>query len=298
MKMMFALSLILAACGGEEEAGAGDLTLAISGEEAAETGFPVPGSAELKFADGWELEFSRYLVGIGNVWIEGADGEVAVESDDTVLIDLTRSNGEIAYRFEALPARRWERFGYDIVAPTESTRSIGAIEDADRRRMIDGGYNYLVEGIARKDGVEHAFSWGLANPTRNRDCVNGADDTPGVVIRNNATAAYQITLHLDHLFYDRLGAHDGAGMRFEPIGAMWQDQAGRRVIAFESLAEQWLADFRDHDGGPLLDGEGARVTYDPGNVPVEPRHLQAYLLAAARSQGRFNGEGTCVNDAR
>ena len=185
-----ALALVLgaAACGTDEDGGRGNLQLSLSGEEAAEVGFPVPGSEELRFADGWSVRFDKYLVGIGNVRVAGGDGSVAVQDDEVIVTDLTAGEQAI-FRFEGLGARRWDRFGYDILAPDAGARSVGTVAEADLQRMVDGGYNYWIEGIAEKDGDAVSFAWGIAAPMHNDDCVNSADGSPGVVIRNNATAA-------------------------------------------------------------------------------------------------------------
>jgi hypothetical protein len=236
----------------------------LSGEEAAQTGFPVPGVPELQFADGWSVQFDKYLVGLGNVRVAGADGEQALRDGETVVADLTAGEQEI-FRFDGLGARRWERFGYDIVAPGADTRVMGGVEDADVQRMADGGFNYWIEGTATKGAETVQFAWGLAAPTRNDDCINSADDSRGVVVRNNATAAYQITLHLDHLFYDRLGAHEGVQMRFEAIAAVAGDDGS---IAWDELAAQRLASLEDAAGAPLRDEEGALLVYDPESVPL------------------------------
>lgn len=281
----------LAGCGAEDEGGSGSLVLSLSGEEAAQFGFPVPGVPELQFADGWAVHFDKYLVGIGNVRVAGADGERALADGGSVLVDLTAGEQEI-FRFDGLGARRWERFGYDILVPGESTRRIGGIADEDARRMSEGGYNYWIEGTATRGEETVRFAWGLSAPTHNDDCINSADDSPGVVVRNNAAAAYQITLHLDHLFYDRLGSHEGVKMRFSPLAAVAGDDGS---IEWADLSSQRLASLRDADGQPLRDETGALLIYDPESVPLADADLQNYLLAASVSQGRFNGEGTCVN---
>ncbi|AKU92045.1 putative lipoprotein [Vulgatibacter incomptus] len=290
---MVAACLLASACGGDE-GGTGSLTLNISGEEAAVTGYPVPGDDELAFVDGWAVKFDKYLVSVGNVRIEGADGKLAWDGEDAVIVDLVKGE-PVVFRMSGLGARRWERFGYDILPADPGSRVVGAVSEADRDRMVEGGFNYLVEGKAKKDGRELHFSWGLANPTRNHDCRNGVDGKPGVVIRNNADADYQITLHLDHLFYDHLGDHKDARMRFEPIAAMAVQEGTGWTIPFDALVEQRLANLKAADGSPLVDESGARIFYSPGSVPLADDNLRDYLLAASRSQGRFNGEGSCDN---
>mgnify|MGYP001482654460 CR=1 FL=1 len=290
LAMAGAVATATIACGTDDDGGRGSLALTLSGEEAAEVGFPVPGAADLRFADGWSVRFDKYLVGVGNVRVGSTEGEWAIRDDEIVVADLTAGEQPV-FRYDDLPARRWDRFGYDILPPTAAARAVGSVSQEDLQRMIDGGFNYWIEGTASKGERMLSFAWGIAAPTRNDDCRNAADDSPGVVIRNNATAGYQITLHLDHLFYDQLGAHDGVEMRFDAIAAVARDGA----IAWEDLASQRLASLLDADGQPLLDEEGNRIVYDPLNVPLADNNLQEYLLAASRSQGRFNGEGTCDN---
>jgi len=282
--------LFFVACG-TSDGGEGDLLLEVSGEEAAEVGFPVPGNDDLAFVDGWELAFDKYLVGIGNVRV----GPGGVADGESVVVDLTAGEQEL-FRYQSLEARRYEEFGYDILVPTADSRLIGAVSETDRQRMIDGGFNYWIEGRAKKDGKMHRFAWGLRNPTRNHSCVNAQDDTPGVVVRNNAEARYQITLHLDHLFYDKLGDHEGVALRFAAIAAVATERDGESWIEWDALSNQSIVDLRDADGQPLRDPDGGRVDYEPLTVRLDSADLRGFLNAAAKSQGRFHGEGACVND--
>lgn len=294
--VMFAVGALAFAvgCGDDDQAGGkGSLTLTLSGEEAAEVGYPV--DEDLAFADGWTMKFDKYLVSLGNVRVAGADGKTAIADDRKVVADLTEGEADL-FVIENLPARRWERFGYDILAPDANALRIGRVSETDVQRMIDENLNYLIVGTATKgDRVVH-FDWGLSAPTRNDDCIDGSK--PGVVIRNNAANPYQITLHLDHLFYDRLGDHEGEKMRFEPIAAMAVENGDRWEIPFERLAEQDWADPRDADGAPIVDGEGNRVEYwIPNGMALHggEDNLKGYLLTASKSKGRFNGEGACTN---
>jgi len=294
MRKLLAISAaaVLVSCG-EADGGKGSVSFRISGEDAAHTGYPVPGEPELAFADGWTLRFEKYVVSVGNLRLEGADGAKGWAGNETAIVDLVQGEPEV-FRIDGVEARRWERFSYGIVPASEAAKRIG-VSDADARRMIDGGFNYLIEGTATKEGVPVRFSWGLKNPTRNRDCVDSQDGTPGVVVRNNAVAEYAITLHLDHLFYDHLGDHADAKMRFDAVAAVARQLDGVWSVGFDELEAQRLADLRDANGGPLLDEHGDRLVYDPHNVPLDDPNLRAYLLAASKSQGRFNGEGVCIN---
>lgn len=288
-------SLLILACGEDDDGGTGSLVLYASGEEAAITGFPVPDEPDLALVDGWSIHFDRFLVSFGNVRLESSDGGKAITGSDAVIVDLTRSLRQEVFRFEDLPARRWDRFSYDIVRAKADARRVGPLDDGDVQEMIDGGLNYLIAGTAEKGGKRIHFTWGLENPTRNHDCIDGVDGKPGIVIRNRSVADYEITLHIDHLFYDSLGDHEGLSMRFDALAAVAEETEDGWVLPFENLAQQSLADLRDENGETLRDQDGKVLVYDPGSVQLDERNLRGYVVAAAKSQGRFNGEGHCAN---
>jgi hypothetical protein len=290
-----AVACLLGAAGcGSGDGGSGALALRVSGEAAAKTGFPVmTGDEEVAFVDGWTVTFSRYLVSLGGIELRGADGEVAFESEERVVADLHASDPLVA-TFEGLEARRWERFGFDVLAPDAGSVRLGDVTEGDVQRMIDGGFNYWIEGAATKDGATYTFAWGLANPTRNSSCTNGLDGTNGFVVRDNTTTEGEITIHVEHMFWDTLGS-EGADLRFDAIAAV-ADPGG--VIRLDDLAEQRLSDLVGLDGGPLLDADGQPVVYNPGSVPLPDQELRSFILAATASQGHVNGTGLCTVSVR
>jgi hypothetical protein len=266
--------------------GEGALSLVATGEEAAVDGF-----AATQFADGWTIEFDRYLVSFGRLTLADATGESGLESDEVYVVDLHAGPIELD-RFDGLVAQRWDRFGFEVVPPSADATVIGDVDDADVQRMRDEGYAYWIVGRASKGDVELTFSWGLASPTRNADCTNGIDDTQGVVIRNSGTTTAEITFHLEHLFWTSLGT-DEAELRFDAIAAM-ADAEGN--IDFAALADQNLSDLRDAEGNPLVDGEGSPVVYDPASVPLPADDLREFILAAVATQAHLNGNGLCTID--
>ncbi|MFV8753327.1 hypothetical protein ACNOYE_22490 [Nannocystaceae bacterium ST9] len=275
-------------CGGSE----GTLALVATGEDAAVGGFPVVDEGEtIAFADGWTLEFDKYLVSFGRLRLASASGEVGLDSDAVYVVDLHRGAAQVDL-FAGVAAQRWDAFGFEVVAPPADAIVLDDVDEADVQRMRDNDYNYWIEGRASKDGVELSFAWGLANPTRNSDCTNGIDDTQGVVIRNSGTSNAEITFHLEHMFWNSLGT-DAAELHFDPIAAM-ADADGR--IEFDALADQNLADLRDADGNPLVDGEGNPIVYDPASVPLAADNLREFVLAAVSTQAHLDGGGLCTID--
>ncbi|MDI1428728.1 hypothetical protein [Polyangium sorediatum] len=288
------LSAMVIGCGGEDtSSGAGTLAIRITGEDAAKTGFPVEEEGEaIAFADGWTVQFSKVLVSFGALDVRGADGAVAIESKERWVADLHAGDASLPV-FEGIEARRWDRFRYEIAAPDASAVALGGVAEAEVQAMIDGKFNYWLEGTATKAGDTYTFAWGLANPTRNANCTNGLDGTDGVVIRSNTTTEAEITIHLDHLFWDTLGTEE-ASLRFDALAAA----AGTdKEILLEDLATQKLSDLKGLDGMPLVDAEDKPIVYNPGSVPLASQDLLSFLLASSASMGHLNGEGLCTVSA-
>ena len=162
-------------------------------------------------------------------------------------------------------------------APTMDARRVNAVEDADLEAMVMGGHAFWIEGVARRDGQEVPFRWGLPVAVDNVRCVNGVDETDGLVIGEGGLSEAELTVHLDHLFFDSLASEE-PGMRFEAMAAV----AGEGPLTLEDLAAQSITDVRDAEGEPI-EVEGAPLIYDPGDTPLEARDLRGFVLAAART---------------
>lgn len=280
---------LMVACANESD-GAGSVAIRVSGEGAAKSGYPyVKNGVDIRFADGWSVRFSKYLVSVGQLRLASADDAVAFESREVFVADL-HAGDPVIHTAANIDARRWERLSFRVVPPPADAKVVGAVAADDVTRMQAGGFNYWIEGTAEKDGRSVAFAWGLANPTRATNCSNGVDGTEGLVVRNNATVEAEITFHLDHLFWDTLGT-EVAKLRFEAIAATAGPDG---AIRFEDLGKQSLSDLRDQKGDPLRDDAGARLVYNPGSVPLPDQTLQAFMLAASAGQVHLNGLGLCT----
>jgi hypothetical protein len=287
--VVLALAFV-ASCGADDAGGRGSVAIRVSGEGAAKTGFPyVRDGVQIAFVDGWSLRFTKYLASVGDLRLISADDRVAFESSSVYVVDLHLGDPTIA-TFGDLPARRWERFGFRVVAPPADAIKVGLVDDADLGRMQAGGFNYWVEGTAEKEGATYSFAWGLQNPSRASNCTSGVDGTDGIVVRNNTTTVAEITFHLDHLFWDTLGTEQN-NLRFEAIAAASQDDT---IIEWDELATQPLADLRGRDGGRLVDESGRPVVYNPGSIPLAAPTLQAFMLATAAGQAHLDGLGLCT----
>lgn len=278
----------LAACGGDT--GTGSVSIRISGEDGAKEGFPLTeGEETIAFADGWSIRFTKYLVAIGQLSLAGSDGEVAIDAKDVYVADLVKGDPELA-TYAEVPARRWERFGFALVAPTAAAKNANGVAQADLDRMVQGGFNYWVEGSATKGARTVTFAWGWKNPTANKDCTNGDDGKEGLVVSANSATEAEITLHVEHAFWDSLGDEE-AKLRFDAIAAK-ADESGH--VTMEALAGQPLASPVDADGQPLKDESGATLVYDPGSIPLSQNNLAGFIQKSAAGQAHLNGEGLCT----
>lgn len=270
------LALFALAC----SAPTGALTVSVSGEDAAVTGFDASA-----FADGWRVDFDALVVSLDGFDLHGSDGEHAALGADPVLVDLTQGD-TVAWTFEGVGARRWQDVRYRIRPATSASRDLGIVDPAIRARMIAEGASIHVEATARRGELERRIAWTFALDVAHSRCV-GADDTDGIVVRSGAANEAQITLHWDHLFFDSLVA-DEASMRFDAIHAVAGDP-----ITLDALSAQRLADLRDARGEPLRDASGAPVVYDPGSTALSEPTLRAMIEAAATMLGHLDGEGHC-----
>lgn len=280
------LAALLAACG-EDELGSASLAIAISGEEAALSGYPVgEGEDEIAFADGWTLEFSHVILALKGFELKTSDGDDAALSSDAVVADLHLGEPEL-WRFDGVPARRWDRVSYQYAPPMPDTRKANAVDAALVEKMASEGWSMYVEATAHKGDQDVKLQFGFPFSLQLSRCENGQDNTDGVVVRENGRNAAQITVHLDHLFFDSW-ATDEPSLRFDAMAAVAPEGG---PLTLDDLAKQNnLSALKGADGKPL-DFDA----YDPGSSfnPV-PKDLEEYTVQGATTTGHWNGEGHCV----
>lgn len=291
MTRTIGLMMLLVACGGSDAIGT--LEVQLSGEEASREGYPV-GSGEdvIAFVDGWTLDFEKVLVSIREIRVRGSDGDDAMVMSDPVVVDLHLGE-PVAWRFEGVPARRWDRIGYVFAPATSESRGAGAIADADAQMMSGEGHTFWLQGVATRDTEVVRFAWAFDLEIHNDACVNGLDETDGIVVGEGGTSQAQLTVHLDHLFFDSF-AHEDPELRFDPMAAVAGDDG---EVTLDELASQSIVDMRDAEGAPIL-VDGSPLTYDPGDLAIPTTDLRAYLIGALSTTGHFNGEGHCDYELR
>lgn len=283
-KCTFVLGMFVAIAGCSQPHGT--LEVAVSGERAAVDGW----SADA-FADGWSIAFDRVLVSIADVRVRARDGADADLAFEPIIVDL-HAGPRTIWRRDGVAARRWDDVGYTIAPPPAEARLDPAVRPEDAARLIEQRRSFVLEGTARH-GTHGtvAFSIETSDALVSRACQN-EDGTDGIVVPEGGTGALELTLHLDHPFFDSFT--DEARMRFDAWAAVAGDDG---IVTLDDLASQMLADLRGLDGMPLRDPDGTPVFYDPGSTPLESLDLASFVRALIARIGHLNGEGHCAYGA-
>ncbi len=288
--------LFIIGCTSEDAAGEGSLRLQAGGGKALETGFPyTEGGVEYAFVDGWSLQFTHYVVVIGDVKLTDG-GSVVGSWDGPAIIDLKkgRGNNHDVVTLEGLPAKRLDlQFRFFAASEQAENRNV---DTAIAEEMIENGYSYWIEGDASRDGEIVHFLLRLKTPTLYTDCINGKDQTKGIAIEANKTIGAFIYAHGLHLFWDTLAAGDES-LRFDAFAAVADADGEPDTVTESELAVQDLTDLRDANGDPLRDEDGSRVFYNSGTVlPQDSLTLLSFVEYAARYGVHFNGVGLCLSE--
>lgn len=265
------VAMLTTSCGGD--GGTGTVEVSVWGEEYIEQGIPTS-----DFADGWSASFDRFVIVLGDVTLENADGGRAVVGGLSVY-DLVTAGPHAVGTTEPLDATSWSRVGYRMAVATPDTEVHPSASDDDRALMRDQGYSVYVEGSASDGTSTKTFRWGFSDSVRFGDCVDvgGGQQTDGVVVTAGNTIDVELTVHGDHFFYDDLQSSDAA-LRFDNLAAADADMDGE--VTLDELAQVPLADLPSANG-PY--GVGASDVND----------LRGYVRAAVHTLGHFNGEGHC-----
>lgn len=284
------LAILAALFGLGCSSGSGALVVTVSGEQAAAEGWPfVADGVTVAHVDGWSIDVDRALVAVADLTLESADGESVALGLEPSIVALHGGTIEIG-RFDAIPARRWDRVGYRMPIATAGMRLVGGATEAEAAAMTAEGLSFLLDGTAHHPGrADVALHIGVPFAVALHHCQSGDDGTDGVVIAAGGATTGELTFHLDHFFLESLVSEEPV-MRFEA----WAAAAGSDgVVTIDDLATQSLSDLRDTTGMPLMNEAGEPVIYDPGAARLPRADLREYVLEGAATLGHWQGEGHC-----
>jgi hypothetical protein len=267
----------LAACGDESVGSSpGTVTASIWGEAFIEERIPAAATPEAEgFQNGWEIRFTKFLVNVGALTVASSSGGASGSLAPYRVYDLHTLNGPLEIgRMTALAARRYDRVSYRIAAADAAATAANATA-ADVALMRAGGHAVYVEGNGTRMGVTLRFRWGFGGGVTFSNCQSSETEL-GLAVPSGGTAAAQVTVHGDHLFYDDLQSPD-AKLRFDAIAGADRDRDGE--VTLEELA---AVDLTALPQGQY--GTGSRA---------DVRTLRDFVTALVTTVGHFNGEGHC-----
>ncbi len=224
---------------------------------------------------------------------------------------------------------------YDVVvASAAATRAnFDADDEAAYQKMIANGWTVLYVGTATFGGhgcettdatydftklpTTVPFELGFASPTTYVNCQNpdndpatpfsGEDHERGVQVRDNRGVDAQLTVHLDHPFWEALV--EGAAFRFDHYAARLVGKPPH-VLTLDDLVGVNPLDVRDGAGAPLpwrwcVSGytppSNGQMILEVGTLQVDPkgdptrtlRDLRDYATYLQSTQGHLNADGLC-----
>jgi hypothetical protein len=216
-------------------------------------------------------------------------------------------------------------FGYDIVEASEDAKLVNL--DASGRALYEqakaNGWSMILAGTATYEGptpdddsvfaklpTSVNFTLGMKNPSSYVNCRNtdlnevGGEFPRGVQANANRSTIVQITIHTDHVFWDRLNV-EGTPLHFDAIAANAStygspDEPG--TVTLEDLVDVDISGFRTKDDERLparslvsdYEAPNGQLRYDPNGTSFERANsLAAFLSYSAVSGGHMNADGEC-----
>lgn len=291
------IALFAAACGpgGTTTSGTGSLQVFASAEDTIPRGLQAGGGDE-DIRDGWTVEYTKFLVTLGNFRASRSDTREKLGEPKVYLLDLKAlpANGFVIAEFKGIAGGRWDKAGFDLPNSSPGTLRAPFTSQADFDVMAKSGWSIYFEATLTKgDGKsclptkpadcvmrkELKVKWGLAAGTSFDDCAPPMGDG-GFAIPAGGTAQVKPTVHGDHWFFTNLTQ----GAEITQRRAQWivdsdLDRNGETTL--DELKQVKAADvFRS----PTYNLSGAII-------PIATAH--DYLEAQARTLGDYQGEGEC-----
>jgi hypothetical protein len=224
-------------------------------------------------------------------------------------------------------------FNFDFVAATEAAKktNLDSAAAADYAEMVAKGWSVLYVGTATFKGQDCKssdptydfdalprvvrFRFGFATPTQYINCQNtdlrgrafdGEEAQRGVQVKTSGSTVAQITLHVDHPFWNTVD-HDAAELFFDQIAVAASPDGN---VTLDDLAKLDFTAFKDAAGRDLPwrscvaskpPRQGTRA-FDSGSVAVDPaaspdtalRNYHDYVSYQQSTEGHLNADGLCA----
>ena len=275
----------------------GNLQVFVVAEDSITKGLE-PGTDIESVVDGWKVEYSRFLIAVGNFRAKTRGG--AALADPTVyVLDMKNApaGGYVTYDAKQVDAAEYDKVGEDMPSPTATAKLLAPTKPEDLAFMTSKGYSVYFEGTLSKgdgksckpgskdpkdcvDAKTIRLRWGFAMGTSFDDC--GKDAKAGFVVPAGGTVGVKPTIHGDHWFFTNIteGAEVTA-RRAQFIADADLDHNGETTL--DELKTVKAADAFPLDLYKLSGGIGGKIiatAYD-------------YVETQARTLHDYQGDGEC-----
>jgi len=291
--------VLLAGCSGEDSitgTAKGNAQVFVVAEESITSGIE-PGTGDENLQDGWKVDYSKFLVSIGNFRAKSTQSGKSIGDPTVWILDLKNApaSGYVTATFNDLDAVRFDKVGEDMPVPTATAKAATGTSEVDRKLMIDGGYSVYVEGtLSKADGqsctpgkptecvaaTSIKFKWGFAMGTSFDDCASAQGDT-GFAVPSGGSVQIKPTIHGDHWFFSDIT--EGA-------------EITKRYAQYVADADA------NHDGETTIDELKAVKATDAfptskyklsGGVEGSITTAWDFVRSQARTVHDFQGDGEC-----
>lgn len=242
VKTISLLSIVLVGCSGNSNSSTtpdqideGTLKLVVNGEDFVRNGFVTK--------DDWQINFERVAVNVGNV--------MAYQTESTFDPENTENTENIEYQ--------------ETVTILDEAKTVDLTENAEagepvaveQVQAVPGSYNALswelipsnetglenqtivMQGKATKDGETVNFNLGFSLPVTYL-CGEFVGDMRKGIVKQDAPAEVEMTLHFDHVFGDAgtpmTEAINQDALGFQPLAEL--AQAGELTADWQTLQQQ------------------------------------------------------------
>lgn len=312
---LLCLVMVAGACSDDDDntEGSGSVSISLDAEATIIDGIEAGDDIE-EIADGWRVDFDKYIVAIGNIELELATDETsAAHADDVYLVDLATLDyqGLPLWELEDLAAAEWQIHYSTVGAGDGAVERHQSVSEADLAAMVDADATYLLAGtIQQTDGLSCppaslaepgdlsstetrlgdpcysnpnvSFSWLLPAEIEFGPCE--LDGMEGFSIPEGGSTNIAITIHGDHIFFNGFPTGSEGGVTRL---AQWLADCDLNLdgtVTQEELEQIAPSDLHELDSRYQLSSPFDELPLDT---------MWDYVRAQLMTQGHFQGEGEC-----
>jgi hypothetical protein len=254
-------------------------------------------------ADGWAIDFDRFLVSLGRVSLEGDDCLTYSDPDYSRVLDLGRAGTQklaLAYAVGHCD------FDVELSSPhADAVLGEGANQadktflrtPADDPFVTASGVSIHAAGRATKGGASKRFAWSYRHRVDYATCSVGGEDMTGIDVVSREETVVDLRIRGRDLFVTRRADPD-ADVRFQPFAdadSLLGDGDG--AITLEELSRVLLSDLAVAPAGDAGTGTDASAAVDAQPYAGLDRWtslLDFLYLGLFPLVVRYDGDGTCA----